>query len=318
MIIEPCDKNAIPEVRELLEFLASIEGKRILTGQHTQTMGMEEIEYIYSLTGKKPVICGFELLAYSPNINWEKCDEACLKEIMDAMGTVEKAYEWAESGGIVTFTWHWFSPIGGFSKAFYSANTEFDVEKAVIEGTIENIAMCHDMDVMAEILRGFEAKKIPVLWRPFHESEGNWFWWGAKGAKTAADAYRYMFRYFTEKKKLHNLVWVWNCPLKEGYVGDDFCDIVSRDLYPPKHANDDYAGKYFELIENTSSKKGIALAETGVVPDIEKALKNEVNWLWYMTWSHDFALSDEYNSKEFMQKLYRSDKVVTLDDYVKL
>ena len=71
----PCNPNAQPEVKEVLEYLSQIEGKGILTGQHTQTMEQPEIWRIEKLTGKLPAICGFELLSYSPNIRRETADE---------------------------------------------------------------------------------------------------------------------------------------------------------------------------------------------------------------------------------------------------
>ena len=185
MITVPCDKYAIPEVKAVLEYLNSIEGKAIITGQHTQSRPMEEVEHIRAVTGKLPALCGFELLAYSPNINREDADEACLKEVDDAAGTLKQAYEWAAKKGLITLTWHWFSPLGGRDKSFYAVNTDFDARKAVCEGTPEYEAMCHDLDVMADILKGFQEKHIPILWRPFHEAEGDWFWWGSKGYDAA-------------------------------------------------------------------------------------------------------------------------------------
>ena len=71
------------------------------------------------------------------NINYETCDEACLKEIYENRDTLQKAYEWAEKGAILTFTWHWYSPVGGRDKAFYTKNTDFDARKVLEEGTEE-------------------------------------------------------------------------------------------------------------------------------------------------------------------------------------
>ena len=227
----PCNPNAQPEVEEVLDYLAQIEGKGILTGQHTQTMEQPEIWRIREITGKLPAICGFELLSYSPNIRRETADEECLKEVDENTGTLEKAWEWAERGGLMTFTWHWFSPIGGRDKSFYAEKTDYDASRAVIDGTPENEALCHDLDHMADILQPFCDRHIPILWRPFHESEGDWFWWGAKGPEVAAELFRFMFRYYTQQYHLDNLIWVWNSPLPEGYVGDEYCDIISRDLY---------------------------------------------------------------------------------------
>ena len=313
MITEPCDKKAIPEVHRVLEYLNSIEGKAVITGQHTQSMGMEEVECIQRETGQLPALCGFELLAYSPNINWADADEACLTEIKEAAGTLQKAYEWAEKKGLITLTWHWFSPMGGRDKSFYTEHTDFDADKALCEETLEHAAMCHDLDIMAEMLRGFQEKHIPILWRPFHECDGDWFWWGAKGIDTARSLYRFMFHYFTEKHQLHNLIWVWNSVSVEGYVGDAYCDIISRDMYPPAHAHGDFKDRLEELCKLTETAKGAAIGEIGVLPDLDEVQKNQTPWLWYMTWSHDFCLTERFNTKEALRKLYAHPIAVTLE-----
>ena len=93
MITVPCDKYAIPEVKAVLEYLNSIEGKAIITGQHTQTNPMEEITYIEELTGKSPKLRGFEMLAYSPNINYGDASKPCLDEIYDNRGTMDTAIQ---------------------------------------------------------------------------------------------------------------------------------------------------------------------------------------------------------------------------------
>ena len=314
MIINPCDSEASDEVRALLRYFNSIEGKGILTGQHTQSVPQEELEYISKVTnGKLPAVCGFELLGYSPNINRADSSEACLKEVDEVYGTIETAMNWAKRGGIVTYTWHWFSPIGGRDKAFYAEHTDFDASKAANAGTPEYEAMIKDLDYMAELLKPFQERKIPILWRPFHESEGKWFWWGAKGPEVAAKLYRIMFDYFTKEKDLHNLLWVWNCPLKEGYVGDEYCDIISRDIYPPAHAHSSFKKEYEELLSITEAHKGAALAENGVLPAMDELISDKVNWLWYMTWSHEFCMSEEYNNADVLKNLYNHPYSITLD-----
>ena len=90
-----------------------------------------------------------------------------------------------ESDEILTFTFHWFSSISGHDKSFYAVNT--DTTRVLIEGTPERKAFFNDMDIIAEQLKLFRDADIPILWRPFHESDGDWFWWGAKGAETARE-----------------------------------------------------------------------------------------------------------------------------------
>ena len=195
------DAKATQEAKELLEYLKNTAGQQIITGQHTQTIPCEEIAYIRQTTGKEPKLRGFELLAYSPNINYADASPECLKEVKENKGTAETALQWArgqrknDNGGILTFTFHWFSPLGGRDKSFYTEHTDFDATKVLQEGTPERAAFYADMDVIADILRRFQDENIPILWRPFHESYGTWFWWGAKGAKVARDLYRLMFEY---------------------------------------------------------------------------------------------------------------------------
>lgn len=318
MITNPCNPNAIREVKNVMKYLAEIEGKGVITGQHTQTMEQEELLKIQNITGKLPALCGFELLSYSPNIQLETADAACVTEVINNRGTLDKAWDWGKKGGLITFTWHWFSPLGGRDKAFYSENTDFDAECALIEGTLEHIAMCNDLDHMASLLQTFCEKNIPILWRPFHESEGNWFWWGAKGVNVARKLYRFMYHYYTEKHHLNNLIWVWNCPLAEGYVGDKYCDIISRDIYPPAYAYGDFKREYDELKNITDMHKGAALAESGILPDVKKLSDTKVPWLWYMIWSGDFALTENYNEYAVLKELYNHDYAITLDKLPKL
>lgn len=115
------NKNATKATEKLLNFLEETAGRKIITGQHTQTNPMEEIDYIREVTGKEPLLRGFELLSYSPNINYEDAAEDCLTEVYENRGTVETALEWAKNtNGIVTLTFHWFSPLGGRDKSFYA------------------------------------------------------------------------------------------------------------------------------------------------------------------------------------------------------
>lgn len=318
MISTPCNQNAIEEVRNVMEYLEKLEGKGILTGQHTQTLAQEELEKIEEVTGKLPAVCGFELLAYSPNIKLETANEACITEVEQNRGTLEKAWEWARKGGLITFTWHWFSPLGGKDKAFYSENTDFDPREALKEGTPEHEAMCKDLDHMASLLQPFCDKHVPILWRPFHESEGAWFWWGSKGPQVAKELFQFMYRYYTRKHHLDNLIWVWNSPVAEGYVGDEYCDIISRDIYPPEHAYGAFRDKYEELIQITPSAKGTALAETGIIPDADELIKTGTPWLWYMTWSKDFVMIEKFNEFAALNRLYQHEYAITLDKLPKL
>jgi len=306
--------NATKKAKELLNYLSDTAGKHIIIGQHTQTNPMEEIDYIKKITGKQPKLRGFELLAYSPNINYKDADKPCLTEVYENRGTVDTALKWAkENDGIVTFSFHWFSPIGGHDKSFYAQNTDFDATRVLIENTPERKAFFHDMDVIAKYLKKFQKADIPVLWRPFHESYGDWFWWGVKGPETARELYKLMYDYYTNVHKINNLLWVWNSPLKEGYPGDEYVDIISTDIYMTEYSATDYHEDYENLIAGTTNKKVAALAEVGYMPDIDMLEKSHTPWAYYMTWSKEFCIGEQYNHIDKVRKMYNSDYAINLN-----
>lgn len=316
--MKPVNKNATAEAVKLLEYIAGMSGKGIITGQHTQTKKMEEVQKIQEITGKTPALCGFELLAYSPNINYESGDQDCRTEIDENKDTLEEAMDWVlNKKGIVTLTWHWFSPLGGKDKSFYAEKTDFDATKVLVEGTKEREAFFSDMDVMAGLLKEFQDKQIPILWRPFHESEGEWFWWGAKGPETAKQLYCLMYDHFVNHHELNHLIWVWNSPLVEGYPGDDVVDIISRDLYEPKGTRTDYVRQYHELRKVSAADKPFALAEIGILPDIEKLELSKIPWCYFMIWSKGFVVTEEFNAFEDLKKMYQSNYAITLDQLPK-
>jgi mannan endo-1,4-beta-mannosidase len=308
----PCNPNTQEEARGVLEYLSTLRGRGILLGQHTQTYAQEELEYIKEVTGKKPALCGFELLSYSPNINYKESGPECLTEVEENKNTLEKAFVWAEKKGIITFTWHWFSPLYGADKTFYQKFTPFDARLALEENTPERAAFLNDMDVMAELLKPFCQKHIPILWRPFHEANGEWFWWGSRGVDTARRLWLDMYERYTKVHKLDNLIWVWNSPVKEGYVGDSFCDIISRDMYLPEHTHSDYRKAHEELLLITASDKITALGETGPVPGLAALAETRIPWTWFMTWSKGIC-REGFTSKEELQAAYSSDYGITLD-----
>lgn len=317
-IYAPADPNAQDCVKNVLKFLSDITYEKIVTGQHTQTMAMEELEHIRSVTGREPALLGFELLSYSPNINYSDTDDECMTEVERNYGTLKRAWEWAEKKGLLTFTWHWFSPLGGRSKSFFSANTDFDASRAVIDGTSENIALISDMDVMAGLLRPFCDKGVPILWRPFHEGDGDWFWWGRQGAQTVKKLFRMMFERFTKVHGLNNLIWVWNSQVPECYPGDDVVDIISRDMYPEKHVHTSQSEMYRELLKITESSKIAIIGETGTLPDPQAVHDEKVGWASYMTWSKSFCLTEDFNTDDYLRRVYESPFAVTKGDLPKL
>lgn len=311
----PVNQEASKNARELLNYLSDTAGNGIISGQHTQTVSMDEIGYIRDVTGEEPLLRGFELLSYSPNINYEDADADCLIEIYQNRNTLEEAYKWGKNNnGIITLSFHWFSPVGGRDKSFYAKNTDFDPRKILVDNSPEQKAFYHDMDEIAKLLLPFKEADIPILWRPFHESDGDWFWWGREGANVASKLYILMFEHFVKVHKLNNLIWVWNCRLKDGYPGDQYVDVISVDIYLPEYALTDYKKEYEELINNTTKNKVAALAEIGYLPDAKLISDSKVPFAYFMLWSREFCIGEKYNSRDKLKELYSCPYVKTLSD----
>jgi len=308
----PCNPQASPEAAALLERLCRAAGQEILSGQHTQTQPMEERARIHELTGRYPKVVGFEMLSYSRNINYEDASSACLTEVYENRGTMDTALELAQDPEVIlTMCFHWFSPAGGRDKAFYSEHTDFDPEWIETDPAMQKL-FYEDLDVIAGQLARFRDRNIPILWRPFHEAEGTWFWWGRKGAGVTRDLYIRMYRYLTQEKGLNNLLWVWSSPVEGAYPGDDYVDVVGWDIYLPEKKATDYADYYEKLTACTSPKKVHALTEIGYLPDPGQLAEGKAPWAYFMTWSKEFMLTEQFNTREDVKRVYADPYVVSL------
>ena len=165
--------------------------------------------------------------------------------------------------------------------AFYKADTEFDAANATVEGTWENKVFTEDLKNAAAYLKLLRDADIPVLWRPFHEAAGGWFWWG-KDAVSFKSLWIAMFNYF-KAEGLDNLIWVWTTEGNDAdwYPGDQYVDIVGRDVYNKETA--DCVSEYTSIAENYGNKI-VSLSECGTVGLISEQWASGARWSWFMPW----------------------------------
>ena len=165
--------------------------------------------------------------------------------------------------------------------AFYKADTEFDATNATVEGTWENKVFTEDLKNAAAYLKLLRDADIPVLWRPFHEAAGGWFWWG-KDAASFKSLWIAMFNYF-KTEGLDNLIWVWTTEGNDAdwYPGDQYVDIVGRDVYNKETA--DCVSEYTSIAGNYGNKI-VSLSECGTVGLISEQWASGARWSWFMPW----------------------------------
>ena len=315
--------NASDEAKAVYEYLLEMYGKKTLLGQHTRTKDLAAINEYYQMSGDYPAISGLELMSYSGNRPAEGDNDPnwAWAEYQDNVGLVDDALVYLKQhGGIPTIIWHWYAPLGGHDKSFYTDQADgFSVEKAVTPGTAEYEATIRDMDLIAAQLQRFEDAGIPVLWRPLIEPDGEWFWWGSDGPGNYIKLWRMMYDRFVNHHGLDNLIWVWNAArifYAEWYPGNEYVDMVSVDTYVEPWNYGSLAYNYYAMLSgciNNGVNKMITLAESGAAPNTDLSIASGVHWSYQFT----FNRQDWYNtrtSNSHFRYLANSECAVMLSD----
>lgn len=306
----PADPRATSTARKLLARLAGAYGKATLTGQY----GEPECAFVLSRTGKLPAIRGGDFMDYSPSRR---------ERGADPKQETEKLIAAAKQGQILTISWHWNAPSGlldrmitdaqgkevdaRWYKGFYSNATTFDLAQALAHPESGPYKLLlRDIDAIAKELAKIERAGYPVLWRPLHEAEGKWFWWGARGAAAYKGLWRLMFDRLTKVHRLHHLLWVHNGVDPAWYPGDDVVDVVGLDLYPVD-ARDNLSVHWDQVLNQMNGRKLVALTEVGGAPDVDRMFRFGVRWSYFVSWVGD--LGPKKTPDLDLRRIYRSPKV---------
>jgi len=321
----------------LLAYLHEIRGKHILSGQMDTAWNdtIDPVERVFTDTGKYPAIKGFDYL----NIRSFGSGGGGSKQTEDAIKW------WRESpvkgkNGIVTFCWHWRMPASGAERSgrdTYRPGFIIPFKDNQLDREDPQFALIQeDLDLVAAELGKLRDAGVPVLWRPLHEA-GNvanwphWFWWGVNRDSYKA-LWEYMHDYFTNEKKLDNLIWVWNGQNENLYPNPDTVDIAGYDCYDsnreifgytPNYSNGWHT--YYMLVTNWAPGKLVALTENGAIPDPDALIAMGTAWSWFMTWDDHSAMpgitaknnhwtGEWHNTKAHKRHVYRHRYVITLDE----
>jgi len=289
---ELSDRLAIPRARALYDYIARVMGRRMFLAQqecpHARFSEME-MEYLLQTTGRLPAIRGLDFMHD------------------DYDGVAERALRWNGRGGIVTVCWH--TGVEGFGYPD-SKQEHPDFGRLLAYGTPENGLLRRRWDRAAGALSRLQEENVPVLWRPFHEFDGQWFWWGKEGGEAFRALWREMYRAFTEDYGLHNLIWVLGYAdyVRPGwYPGSDVCDVLGSDTY---HGVTTHAVAWPRL-RALSPDKPLAFHECGTLPPPESFFREGAPWAWVMPW-HTKWLT-ENNPPERIREIYRHERMITLD-----
>ena len=309
----PVSTNPSPQLVNLYNYLKTNFNTKIVSGTMANySTNITEATWVYNNTGKWPALTAFDFIDHTnPNQNW-----------VNYTAPFTLGQDWWNNNGLVAFSWHWRDPLtksGSFNtfSTSYPNGTTFDVTKVSDPTSAEYKAMIVDIDVIAGYLKQFKNANIPVIWRPLHEAEGGWFWWGAKGAEPCKTLWKLLYDRLVNYHGLNNLIWVWTSSASTNaatwYPGDAYVDVVGMDIYPGENQHGSQYISFNKVREMTGGKKIITLSECGSAPDPALMKQYGDIWSWFMPWNGDYTESDSHNGVAWWKKFFSYDYVITRD-----
>lgn len=326
---EPGEKTRTENAQKLLDVLTSLYGNKIISGTTAVVdWNTSQAEQVHLWTNKHPAINTYDFI----NIHASKdVNPEGWLDYSDISG-VKK---WASEGGVVSAMWHWQMKNNagtGYTctPGTGDAATSFDASKVYVDGTAENTLAKQQLSQVCGYLKKMQDAGIPVIWRPLHEAAGNtyeydggtaWFWWGAKGADVYKQLWQWMYNYMVNEQGLYNLIWVWTSQTKDNswYPGDDYVDIIGRDIYSGEAAQHK---SNFDHLSAGYTNMMVALSECGntsnvIQSDISAVWDAGAKWSWFSTW-YDTANSNLHNTQSWWTNAFSQDYVVTRDQMKEL
>jgi len=305
----PVNPNASEGVRKTLDFLYQIKGRYILSGQQNYNSDLNTFsDSARAITGKYPAVWGTDF------INWG--DKDLGPQIVD------EAIKKSREGYLITLMWHEGKPTDNppydFEKNVKGKITDAEWTELTTPGTPLNKKWLGQADVIAGYLKQLQSAGVTVLWRPYHEMNGVWFWWGnKKGENGIVKLWKMMYDRYTNYHHLNNLIWVWGAnglrdipfdeayDYKDYYPGPGYVDVLGADVY-----HFDYEQKDYNELLKLANGKPIALTETGELPKPE-ILSVQPQWAWFMVWT-SWLWTD--NSHDRVKQIYNLLRTLNHDE----
>jgi len=234
----PVDKKATTQTIHLYQNLRKLPAKGFMFGHQDDLaygVGWKYIpgkSDIKEVTGDYPAVYGWELGRIELD-NPANLDSVPFDKMKQFIG------DGYARGGIITISWHLNNPLTGKTAWQPAPGTV----AAILPGGEKHELYKSWLDKIAAFmlsLKGKNGEYIPVIFRPFHELNGDWFWWGGKNCtpEEIKQLYRFTENYLRDEKNVHNLLYAFNTDRfasKEAYLerypGDEWVDIIGFDIY---------------------------------------------------------------------------------------
>ncbi|MES1218209.1 MAG: glycosyl hydrolase [Bacteroidota bacterium] len=307
------DAGATKETKNLYRNLQKLSKDHILFGHQHATQyghgwfGEAGRSDVKSVTGSHPGIIGvdFSGLSGRPDSEIEKEKDNLRKTIADTYNR----------GGVTTVAWHFNNPVSK-TNFYWNDSTAAAAVKDIIPGgayTEKYKSILRTVADLAKSVKGLDRKTVPMIFRPYHEFDGDWFWWGKAHCTTDEfkSLWRFTVSYLRDSLGVHNFIYAFSPDCKfnteeqylERYPGDEWVDMVGVDNYADFGRDGRYnlerGIKILKIVSDYAQKKGklAAFTETGLesIPNptwwteiLLKSLKSEKMQLTYvLVWRND-------------------------------
>ena len=297
LLTPPANPNMTTEARNVLGYLQALEGNGMLAGQQETDQSVRgENDRLHSITGRYPAMNGHEVADYT----------------IDPMS--EAITAWHSHRRLQSFSWHVGAPPLDDYNWLHCQGTS-DINRVLTPGTAENTSWIAKLDKMAGRLQALKDAQVPVLWRPLHEMNGNWFWWSKGGSGLYKQLWIQMYNYFTTTKQLDNLIWVWaaaevSVPNAAWYPGDQYVDITGSDTYESRSNTSNWKAHY-DGHKAIAPTKISALTECDYMPDPAAFDSQNIGFVWFLPWYGQWV---NRNSNATMTSVYNHSYVITADE----
>jgi mannan endo-1,4-beta-mannosidase len=286
------DKNATEETAALFYNLKKISKTNILFGhqdatkrglsdantqwaneQHLPAVSREKSD-VKEVTGAYPAVYGhdFQHIADFLTGNWFDYEKDLARQL-----TID-AYN---RGGVNTYSWHYDNPVSKADGSFYWDKAPVEAVSKILPGGSHHEVFKQSLKEVADYaksLTGADGKLVPVIFRPFHEFDGGWFWWGASHCTPAQykQLYQFTVTYLRDDLGVHNFLFAWSpdrnfsseTQYLERYPGDEYVDLVGSDNYEDLKQATSFtvaSGKLTIVSEYAKKKNKLAaFTETGL------------------------------------------------------
>lgn len=318
-LIAQMDTKATKETKALYQNLQRIAKKQILFGHQHATeyghgwSGEENRSDVKSVTGSHPAVIGIDFSGLSG-----RPAEAIERTMASLKKTVVNTIR---RGGVITAAWHFSNPVsrGGFNWR--------DSVSAPAIGMIKPGGSHHQRykDILDTIalfcnsVRNEKGQLAPMIFRPYHEFDGGWFWWGKPHCSRAdfIEVWRFTVQYLRDSQHVHNLIYAFSPDCKfnteedytERYPGNDWVDMVGMDNYRDFGRDTYNIAKAIDQLKIVSAfaeknNKLAAFTETGLesIPNntwwtqvLLKAIKQpELKLSYVLVWRNDIRSPTHY------------------------